>query len=161
MISLQGNWRQSPTLAPTEGGTTPHESVSWWESPKGMSKTPVVGKLLRAALTMGSGRVSRMCPSTKPHARGRVPRMHPFGDASAPTAMHGTPSTPGGTGTRTSKWQRAEDITLIVVGSMTAEGIEARTPTHRVPGFFVRAFTAHYSRHGTTPRQTSRGTPGR
>jgi hypothetical protein len=38
------------------GSHHPLRSVSWQESPKGVSKTPTQGKLLRAAITTGLGR---------------------------------------------------------------------------------------------------------
>jgi hypothetical protein len=74
-------------------------------------------------------------PSTKPHVR-KVQRMPPFRDASAPTATHATPSTPGDAGMRTSKRRQAEDITLVVVGTTIAVRIEARASTPLGPRVF-------------------------
>jgi hypothetical protein len=52
-----------------------------------------------------AGYQGRVRPSSPMRGR-RSHERPPFGDASAPTATHTTPSTPGGTGTRTSKrWQ--------------------------------------------------------
>jgi hypothetical protein len=64
--------------------------------------------------------MSRMFPSTKPHARERVPHLPPFKDASAPTATRASPSMPISVGMKTSRWWQAEGITLTAADATTA-----------------------------------------
>jgi hypothetical protein len=62
---------------------------------------------------------------------------------------------PGDADKRTSKRQRAEDITLVMAGATTTARTEARAPTRRFPRSSARASAVRRSHRSTTPRKTS------